>query len=443
MKKSSIAGWKDVFTFTLKQTLKSKAFIVSYVIMVALAVISMPIMNMLTSGATKTTNAVSPIKKIYINNETTLPDINITGIRKDKNFSNVAIAKMSETYDTVSNRIETQENESVILTISDQEGIYTLSFVKASKGSVGKGSLQRLGDAVAAEFKSFRINTLGITQDQLTMLNAPVSTVVSLADANGVPIVKVNTSITPTEYGFIYGILFVTLMVSMMASTQIATSIVTEKSTRVIEYLMISIKPLALIVGKVLAMLIAVLLQLGSMVVMIFASNIVITNFVSDNKTNMLAKYLPSNIFQNLNIMNILSCLVLMALGFVFYSILAGLAGATVSKLEEIQEGLMLFTLTSIVGAYMGLGAASALMASGENAYVHFTMIFPLSSPFILPGALLIGKASLGTVAIATVLQIVFIILLFLFVAKVFETLILHNGSKIKPNELIKIFKRA
>jgi ABC-2 type transport system permease protein len=130
-----------------------------------------------------------------------------------------------------------------------------------------------------------------------------------------------------------------------------------------------------------------------------------------------------------------------MLLGFIFYATLAGLAGATVSKIEELQEGLTLFTLTSLVGVYIGLGAANVLMGPGENAYTNFALLFPLSSPFILPGAILVGKVSYLMIAIALVLQIIFIMLLFKFVAKVFETLILHNGNTIKLKELIKLSK--
>ena len=39
MKKDSVKGWRDVFTFTLTQTLKSKAYIVSMVIMMVIAMV--------------------------------------------------------------------------------------------------------------------------------------------------------------------------------------------------------------------------------------------------------------------------------------------------------------------------------------------------------------------------------------------------------------------
>jgi ABC-2 type transport system permease protein len=409
--------------------------------MVTLALISMPIVNMITSGNTANSDSPNPIEKVYINNETTLPDMDFTGLLKDKALTHIAFEKMQESYDTVSERIQSKESTSVIMTVSDQDGSYSLTFVKSSEGPVGKGNLQQLGSAVAEQFDTYRINTLGITQEQVEMLNAPITSSVSMTDVNGVPIVKEDTSISGIEYGFIYGILFIILMVSTMSGSLIATSVVTEKSTRVIEYLLISVKPLALMIGKVFAMLVAVLLQMGSMVVLFFISNTITAKFLSDNGQSMLSQYLPDNIFANINIINIVLCFLLMLLGVIFYAILASLAGATVSRLEEIQEGLTLFTLTSIVGAYMGIGAAGTLMGSGESAYVTFALLFPLSSPFILPGALLIGKATLLIVALAAILQIIAILLLFKFVAKVFETLILHNGSTIKPKELIKIFK--
>ena len=441
MKKSSISGWKDVFTFTLKQTLKSKAFIISYVILIAFAMISMPLINMISSSGKEDLSAPSPVTKVYVNNETTLPAMDFPEILKNDRLSHIIFETIQEDYDIVADKIETEENKSVILTLAEAEGMYSLNFVKASNGPVNDSSMQLLTSAVADQFEIFRIDTLGITGEQTSMLHATIDTKVTMTDINGNPITKEDTSISFTEYWFLYGILFIVMMVNVMAGTQVATSIATEKSTRVIEYLLISVKPLALMVGKILAMLSAVLLQMTSMVVILFLSNTVSTLFSSGSSESIMAQYIPKNIFENLNIFNIVLCFVLIMLGMLFYATLAGLAGATVSRLEEVGEGLMLFTFANLIGAYVGMGAASVLMGAGVNGYVTFTFLFPLSSPFILPGAILAGKANIPIVAAAIVLQIVFIILLFNFVAKVFETLILHNGNKIKVSELIKLSK--
>ncbi len=453
MRKSSISGWKDVFSFTLIQTLKNRAFIISYIILLLLAAVSMPILNMVTSGSEEDPNAPSPVYKVYINNQTSLTGTDFAKYLEehllrsqqpeDQAYTEIAFVTMAEDVQTVTDRIETKETDSVLLTMNENDGMYSLDFQKAGKGPVKDNNLAALANVLLSKFTDYKLSTLGITKEQESMLEAPISSEVSLTDTNGDVIVKEDTSISFSEYWFIYGILFVVMMVNIMASTQIANSIVTEKSTRVIEYLLMSVKPLAIMVGKIIAMLTAVLLQMISIVAFLFISNGITARLSSGSGETVLSQYLPSNIFENLNFLNIIICFLVIILGMIFYAALAGLAGATVSKIEELREGLTLFTIVNLIGVYVGLGAAGTLMGSGVNAYVVFTFLFPLSSPFLLPGAILIGKVSLPILAASILLQIVFIVLLFLFVARVYETLILHTGNKIKMKDLFKISKTA
>jgi ABC-2 type transport system permease protein len=443
MKKGNLTGWKDVFNFTLIQTVKSKAFIISYVVVLVLAMASMPIMRMITSRGSADVNGPSPVKKIYVNNETNLPNMDFNGLLKDERMSHITFVTLKEDYDVVAARIENTEKEAIILTLLENEGTYSLNFIKASSGPVKENSMQLLSDIISPEFEAFKMKFLGIKDEQLAMIHAEVNTTVSMADVNGVIIIEEDTSISNSEYWFIYGILFIVMMVNVLASTQIASSIVTEKSTRVIEYLLTSVKPLAIMVGKITAMLTAVLFQMISLVSILVISNKISEALSSGEVESVLSQYLPKDIFQNLNIINIMFCLILIVLGMIFYATLAGLAGATVSRIEELSDGLTLFTFTNIIGSYIGIGAAIILMSKGINGFVIFSFLFPLSSPFILPGAILIGKASLPIAAVSIVLQVIFIMLLFKFVAKVYETLILHNGNKIKIKDLIKLSKRV
>lgn len=441
MNKGNLTGWKDIFTFTLVQTLKNKAFIISYIVLLVLMLTSIVVMHVIASGGSSAVNEPNPVKKVYVNNETTLPTMDFKEVLKDKELSHLVFEEIKEDYAVVSARIQDKEQASIILTIAENQDHYALSFVRANGGPIKESTLQPLAASITEEFEAFKMNTLGIKAEQLAMIHAKISTKVYMADANGVEIVNEDTSISYSEYWFIYGCLFIIMMINIMASTQIASSILTEKSTRVIEYLLTSVKPLAIMVGKIMAMLTAVLLQVISLVIILSAASKLLNALSPTGGADVLSQYLPKDIFQNLNITNFVFCLILVALGMTFYAALAGLAGASVSRLEELNEGLTLFTFTNIIGAYIGIGAASVLMASGMNAYVIFSFLFPLSSAFLLPGALLVGKASLPIVAAAIVLQVVSIILLFKFVARVYETLILHNGNKIKIKELLKISK--
>lgn len=443
MNKSKIAGWKEVLSFTLIQTLKSKSFIISYIIFLVMVTAAVPIIGAFTMNKEEDPNALSPIQKVYIDNKTDLPDMNFSELTKEAAFKNITFEKMQEDVKAVSDRIEAGEDTSVILTISTADQQYTLSLVKAGSGPVGDGALTKLGDAITKQFESYKINAMGINASQLAMLNATVYSKVSLLDVKGNTVVKKNTAISMNEYWLVYGICFILFMINAIAGAQVATSIVTEKSTRVMEYLLTSVKPLALIIGKIIAMLTAVLLQMITLVGMVFVSNAVTKALLFDNGKDVLAEFLPSNIFANLNIGNLLLCILLFLLGLIFYATLAGLAGATVSRMEELQEGLTLFTFTNIIGLYIAMAASASLMQSSTNGFAIFAFLFPISSPFLLPGAILIGKISLPLAAASIALLVIFNILLCKFVAKVFEALILHNGNRIKIKDLIKFSKTA
>lgn len=438
--KNSLTGWKHVYSFTLVQLLKTKAYKISLFIMVLLVLISMPIVSLILFD-NEDENTPLPVNKVYIDNQTSILDLDFTKSSSPR-LSKTEFEVLKENYDTVADRIEEEEYTSVILTISEENGSYLLHLSMAERGPIKQTHLETLSNIISSEFSHRNMRKAGIEREQIQLITAPVTSKITMTDINGNQLVEDTIAISQSEYWFIYGILFFVLMATMLTGTQVATSVVTDKSTRVVEFLLINIRPLALMIGKVFATLTASMIQMLSMVTALFISN-KISAIISPKNTSFLAQILPSDMFQNINPLNLLLCVILVFLGMVFYAILAALAGATVSKMEELNEGLTLFTMTTIIGVYIGLGAANVLMGGGTNGFVKFAFLFPLSSPFILPGAILVGKASLNIVFVAIVLELAFIILLFNFVAKIYETLILHNGNTIKVKQLFQMSKHS
>ena len=439
MKKDSLRGWKDVFTFTLVQTVKSKAYRVSLIIMMGILLVSMPLLNIFLFSEAQTGPQESSVEKVYVYNMTMYRTLDMAA-ELTEGYGHIVFETANESMDVVQKRICEEETNAVILYLAEDENYCYIQFLRAPEGDVTMLELNQLGQFVENAYTKAKVATLGVTGEQLEFLKTGVVANATVVDTESAVILE-DTSISDSEYWFVYGVLFVVLMTSIMASTQVATAIVQEKSSRVIEYLLTSIRPLALIVGKVLAMLVTVMLQIVLMLVAGFVSS-KIGAAVSGTGTNAIAQFLTPEILANLNIGNILLGLLTAAAGMVLYATLAGLCGATASRLEEANDSLMLFTMTALVGAYIGMGAAGSLMAVGDNAFVTFALIFPLSSAFLLPGALLVGKAGAGIAVIAIVVLLISVVLMFLFVAKVYETLILHTGSRIKMKEVFAMVKK-
>ena len=98
-----------------------------------------------------------------------------------------------------------------------------------------------------------------------------------------------------------------------------------------------------------------------------------------------------------------------------------------------------MFTLALLIGVYVGIGAAGSLLGAGDNPFAIFAMLFPLSSPFLMPGAILIGKAEIWIIAASFVLLTLLVLVLFAFVARVYEALIVYNGNRVKLKQLFKM----
>lgn len=437
--KSKLSGWKDVFCFTLTQTLKSKAFIVSFVVLVVLALAASPVMSMISN---QEENDNYTIKKLYLSDETGIFDKETARIMLMDAGWNVQIETVdvkadSEQYKELTEKIDDSEPEAVVLTLGyTEQGLLNLYLEYSSKGDVSKTEVSAFQQVLLNALGEARYSAAGLSAEQKSILSAAVSTDVLNADTEGNIGGEADTSISDFEYWFLYALLFILMMICMMAGSQIATSVVTEKSSKVVEYLLTSIRPLAIIVGKVLAMLCVVLTEVVGLIV-IFA----VSNYVTGQETgqNMVAQLVSPKVLSALNPVNIVLCLVFIALGLVFYATLAGLAGATVSKIEESGEGLMMFTLALLIGVYVGIGAAGSLLGAGDNPFAIFAMLFPLSSPFLMPGAILIGKAEIWIIAASFVLLTLLVLVLFAFVARVYEALIVYNGNRVKLKQLFKM----
>lgn len=440
MKKSNIEGWKDVFSFTVSQTLKSKSFIITYLITLAFIFVFLHSSNKLSSGDEIDSNQSLAIQKVYVFNETSLPNMDFSWMRKIESVKHIDYEILEDNKDSILTNIEEGEDTSVVLTMTENEGFYSLDFLKANDGPVEDQDVDHLGFLIMEEFENFRMNTVDIDKEVLDILNANVTTDVLYSDVDGSPIFEEDTTISDNEYWFVYAILFVIMMINVMGGAQISTSIIMEKSSRVVENLLISIRPLALIIGKVLAMLTVVIGQTISYILVFTISNKLTS---AGGNGSPLARLLPEDVFSNLSVSNIILCFVVAILGFIFYGILAGLTGATVSKMEEANSGMTLFYICIYAGLYIGIIAAGSMMNTGMNAFSTFAIIFPLSSPYVLPGMILIGEVTWPIFSIALALLIIFIALLFRFTANVYETLILYNGNRIKIKELFKMSRSA
>ena len=442
MKRNELTGFSDVYKFTFSQAVKSKSFVVTLVIMF-LGVLALFPFLALKSGKTE---KKSKIDKVYVINETGFADFTNDikdGLADRKEFEKVSWETADGDVDALSKTISENHDNNVILEAVVDEEIMTfvMKVYYDPESKVGGEEASNLGSAVSEWFTDYKIEKLGASQASMDMITKNVSikqtsTKKYLSD-------KETVVISQAEYNIVYILLMVAYFVVIFSANMVATKIVEEKTNRIVEYLMTAVRPMALILGKIAAMLTVVIGEMLLLLVGGLASKTIAEKFFDYSAKGKLSEMLSADALKAMSVGNILIAIVIIAVGIFIYALIAGLCGATVSKMEELQQGMKVFNMVLVSSFIAGLVALILMMNKGIGGYVYFTYLFPLVSVFVLPGAMMIGKVKLLMVLIAVVLQFVTALFVLWFVSRVYENVIVTNGNPLSVGDMIKIAKDA
>lgn len=235
-------------------------------------------------------------------------------------------------------------------------------------------------------------------------------------------------------------ILMFMVFILAMGGENASTAMITEKGSRVIEYVLTSVRPNALIVGKIMASVASQFLQIALMIGACAVTVFGISHYGNSSTSvgNMLDDMGMGVVVDNMSATNVIIALLVMIAGIILYVIIAALIGSTASKMEELSQTNMIYSVILIVGVYTAM-----ILTLGDyekGSFIQkFVLAFPLSSPFVMPSFLVAGDCTVTSGIVSLVILLIAIILMILLVAKVFESVILYTGSKVTFSKLLEM----
>ena len=471
MKTSKLRGWQYVFRFTLIQTLKSKGTLITTLVLFLLAVASLPfagfVMQMMEDGDTKK----ATFEEVYVADETGFSETDFAPMVKDsKKFSEVTFIKDNRGAGEIEKELEkADETGKAILMVVSYKGdvnMFEMRFTYGAETKVREDDVNALSEIATEYYKEQLINNLEIEKEKLESINQSIKTKVIKTNKDGErDSDNSGTSISDTDYVIVYIVLFVFLLAVSFSAEGISTSIVTEKSSRIIEYLLTAVTPMAVIIGKVLARLLTVFIQfvfitlgcLISIIIVFIGSGGSLDTLIGSTGLNLTAAsrqtsggevlkfvddILSKDVFAGLTPISFFVGLLILLVGFLMYGVLAGLFAATASKIEEAAETMKMFSMVEIIGAYLALAVLLVgLSAEGNKILEYIAFILPLSSVFILPPYMWLGKVSLQMGLLSLLILFATFYVLLVIVARVYENMLFHNGNILKIKDIIKLLQ--
>lgn len=144
------------------------------------------------------------------------------------------------------------------------------------------------------------------------------------------------------------------LMLCTFVSSYIVQIIVQEKASKLSEFLMVNVRPLALLLGKILAMMTYVF---GMLIVyeLTYASSVWITGKFADTSVlmNPFAEMGFSLDALHLSLSACIVAIISLLMGYLMISLFAGLTGAGCSTTEDVEPANLTVMMTVLVG-YIG-----------------------------------------------------------------------------------------
>lgn len=235
------------------------------------------------------------------------------------------------------------------------------------------------------------------------------------------------------NFFYTYIMVFALYMVILMYGQMVTTSVATEKSSRAMELLITSAKPVGMMFGKVLAACMAGFTQ----IFVIFGSSIL---FHYLNKEYWSDNPIVKSIF-DMPILLLVYMLVFFLLGFLIYAFLYGAIGSTVSKLEDVNTAVMPITMTFVFCLMVVI--TSMTSGSVDSVLMKALSFIPLTSPMAMFTRIAMSTVPMWEIAISIGILIVSVIFIGVVAAKIYRVGVLMYGNAPKPSAIIKAIKKS
>ena len=240
-----------------------------------------------------------------------------------------------------------------------------------------------------------------------------------------------------TVIGYVCG--FLMYLILLLYGSQVMMGVTEEKTNRIAEVMVSSVKPFQLMLGKIIGIGMVALTQFLIWIACIF----VIYNIgrMTGNSEGMMADTLGKiqQVFSSVNIYIVVGCFIFYLLaGFFFYSSLYAAIGSAIN--EDMREAQSLsFPITMLI--IFSIFLLGPTIQNPSSPVAVWASIIPFSSPIVMMARIPFGVPNtvpFWQLGLSMVLLVAGFIFTTWFAGKIYRTGILMYGKKPSWKEMIK-----
>ncbi len=319
-----------------------------------------------------------------------------------------------------------------------------------SEDSPSIGIMQSIENTIEVQVNILKLQEAGIDADLIERLRIKVDT--NLETFKGEKTSKLGSGLKLAFGGFAGYLLF---MFIVIYGNMIMRSVIEEKTSRIIEVIISSVKPMKLLLGKIFGTSLAGITQFTVWVFMMIVLSFVIssvfeidTNAAQAQQQEMLlqntetgSQQIITDVFMEINNLPMANLVIMFLFffigGYLLYSSLYAAIGAAVDSETDTQQFMLPILMPLILGMYVGFFTVI------ENPHGTVSQVFsyiPLTSPVVMLMRIPFGVPLWQQILSLVILFATFIATVW-FAAKIYRVGILMYGKKASYKEIIKWLK--
>lgn len=406
-----------VASYTIKDMLKKKTFIISNLIIFIIIIVGFNVPNILSMFTRNENSEGSSLPKTLIVDKENVFEGSLDTLNTMDLGNKFEITNEDISIDEVKSKIVNGEVDDAIIVNEDNNKV-NIQYIVENMAMMNNEVPETVTNILTSAYTNLQISKLGLTQEQLASITPNFSFELQQAEEQEVK-----------------GNLLVIMLLSLVlfyaiyfCAYQVSNSITTEKTSKIMETLVTSTSPRTIVLGKTIGIGIVGLLQVVAIV-----SVALICAYVCLPE-GMLSSVLDlSQITPTLGVLTV----VYFILGYATYALLYALTGSTVSKPEDVQSANGPVAIIAVIGFYL----AYFTMMNPTSDLNVFASIFPFSSPFCMPFRVMMGVATPTQIAISIVVLLITIVVVASVSIKIYSNAILNYGSRVSLKDMINMYK--
>jgi len=304
---------------------------------------------------------------------------------------------------------ETSENDYVyVLAISGHSGSLEAEFFSEGTDFT---LAQEVNQDVQRVKETLVTRELDLNEEELAMIFTPVTFSESPLSENG----ELQTEESHMQaYWMVYGLVFIIYLIVIMFGSMIATEVATEKSSRVMELIVSSVNPVTQMIGKILGIGLAGMVNLGVLVIAVL-----IGSYMSgeDILNTIFTEYIDYSL--------IIYALVLIILGYFVYGGIAAMLGALVSRAEEVNQAIQPLIFIAMIAFFISIFGLNA----PDLVIIQVLSYIPFFTPQLLFLRIGMGTVPVWEIALIMSILVVSAVLINILAARIYKGGVLMYGK--------------